>query len=174
METKTNGIIFDAMFATKNGANTFHSVVLNELITNIPDPAARYMAGKNIEEGAVGLKQDSLPPQYVEELGALYPEQFLSGKQFVHNMYYWRFLRPDYADNWDYSDDEEYVKLQLLIDKRAAELKALRQQANGIKAADRLNGKAREKRPFSELEVILACHGVADGVEYDRGYGIVA
>ena len=162
-----NGIVLDAVFATKNGAKTFHGVAKSELLKNIADPAIRYMAGKNIEEGAVGLKQDVLPANYPEELGKLFPEQFKNGKEFVYKGLRFRFLRPEYADNWDYSDDEDYVKNQLLLEKKESEVKALRQVINGIRAADRVNGKGRMKRPFSELKVILACHGVTDAVEYE-------
>ena len=163
----SNGIILDARFATKNGAKNFHSIAKSELMRNITDPATRYLAGKNIEEGARGLKQDVIEPEFIESLAALFPEQYINGKEFIYNGIRYRFLRPDYADNWDYSDDEEYEKNRLLLEKKENEVRSLRQILSGIKAADRQNGKGREKRPFAELKVIIACHGPADIIEYE-------
>ena len=131
--------IFDAQFASKQGEQQLESIIRSEVNTASTSPVERF----NILD-TISTTIGNITPEYRQEalhhVVACYPEEVAKRQHFVTSEGY--EVNVQMIDNYDYTDDIQWLKLNLAVKKMDEQLKAKKKELKGREEALRSLGKA--------------------------------
>lgn len=131
--------IFDAQFASKQGEQQLESIIREEVNTATASPVERF----NILD-TISTTIGHITPEYRQEalhqVVSLYPEEVAKRQHFVTEEGY--EVNVQMIDNYDYSDDLTWLKMNLAVKKLDEQLKAKKKELKGREESLRELGKA--------------------------------
>jgi len=131
--------IFDAQFASKNGEQQLGSIIRDEVNSASISPVERF----NILD-TISTTLGNITPEYRQEalhhIVNTYPNEVAQRQHFVTSE--GCEVNVQMIDNYDYTDDLAWLKINLAVKKLDDQLKAKKKELKGREEALRSLGKA--------------------------------
>lgn len=131
--------IFNPTFANKEGEQKLQSIIRTEVNAQTQSPVERYTILDTITTAI-----DAVSPDYRKEalhhVINAYPEEVAKRQHFLTSEGY--EVNVQQIDNYDYSDDLTWLKINLAVRKLEKQLKAKKKEQKGREQALQSLGKA--------------------------------
>ena len=131
--------IFDAQFASKNGEQQLGSIIREEVNSASASPVERF----NILD-TISTTLGNITPEYRQEalhhIINAYPDEVAQRQHFKTSE--GCEVNVQMIDNYDYTDDLSWLKINLAVKKLDDQLKAKKKELKGREEALRSLGKA--------------------------------